>query len=136
MWRKHTYLPRPHSRGRWPGVDKSVDAAREVRAPQRTRLIGRLSTGGRDLDHNPMSIQIMQDQTVTLGRLLADKLHDAGTCLKPVVVVDDYTAWNQAIPNPVCHVFGGLINIHVDMAEPEFRGWVDQVRRIVGENAC
>jgi hypothetical protein len=78
------------------------------------RVFRRLS-----FDHDRVAVEVVQNDPVFEWQLRVDVARDARSRVRAIVVVDDHAAGDQPFPDPFCDIFGRLINVDVDMAEPE-----------------
>jgi hypothetical protein len=66
-----------------------------------------------------MPVEVVDHEPVLATALLIDELRHTGTRRESVIVEHDRTAGRQARPHPIEHLRRGLVNVDVDVAEPE-----------------
>jgi hypothetical protein len=71
-------------------------------------------------DHDRVAVEVVQNDPVFERQLRVDIASDARSRVPAIVIVDDYAAGDQPFPNPFRDIFGRLVDVDVDMTEPEF----------------
>jgi len=87
----------------------------------------------RQLQHNGVSVEIVEYDAVAHAHLLVHKPRDARTHFKAVIVVDHQPTGYDSAPDPVDDIPGGIVDIDIDVAEPKPFVLRNQVGRRIRE---
>ena len=86
-------------------------------------------------DDDRVAVQVVQNDPVLERQLRVDIAGDARSRITAIVIVNDYAARNQPLPDPFCHIFCRQVDVDVDMTEPKLKV-LDLNASFLGENAA
>ena len=86
-------------------------------------------------DDDRVAVQVVQNDPVLERQLGVDIAGDARSCITTIVIVNDYAARDQTLPDPLCHIFCRQVDVDVDMTEPKLKV-LDPTASFLGENTA